>query len=67
MQFTTISQMVSELVGWDSACSNDPPVISHLSSGEYAVDEDTFQSTMKYIFTFIEKVHRILPRSMAIR
>jgi condensin complex subunit 1 len=33
-------------------------VISHLSVGEHAVDEDTFQSTMKYIFSFIEKVKR---------
>ena len=24
--------------------------------GEHSVDEETFQSTMKYIFTFIEKV-----------
>lgn len=31
-------------------------VISHLSVGEHAVDEETFQSTMKYIFSFIEKV-----------
>lgn len=34
-------------------------VISHLSTGDHAVNEDTFQSTMRYIFTFIEKVgHR---------
>lgn len=31
-------------------------VISHLSVGDHAVDEETFQSTMKYIFNFIEKV-----------
>jgi hypothetical protein len=31
-------------------------VISHLSIGDHAVDEEVFQSTMKYIFTFIEKV-----------
>jgi condensin complex subunit 1 len=31
-------------------------VISHLSIGDHAVDEETFQSTMKYIFSFIEKV-----------
>lgn len=30
-------------------------VISHLSVGDHAVDEETFQSTMKYIFSFIEK------------
>jgi condensin complex subunit 1 len=40
--------------------SNNTSVISHLSSGEFAVDEENFQSTMKYIFTFIEKVPRIL-------
>jgi condensin complex subunit 1 len=45
------------------ASSNNPPVISHLSSGDYAVDEDNFQSTMKYIFTFIEKVRRPPPSS----
>jgi hypothetical protein len=31
-------------------------VISHLSTGEHAVDEETFKSILKYIFTFIEKV-----------
>lgn len=31
-------------------------VISHLSVGDHSVEEDAFQSTMKYIFTFIEKV-----------
>ncbi|KAH7930002.1 hypothetical protein BV22DRAFT_1028970 [Leucogyrophana mollusca] len=35
--------------------NNLPDVISHLSSGEHAVDEETFQSTMKYIFSFVEK------------
>lgn len=30
-------------------------VISHLSVGAHAVDEETFQSIMKYVFTFIEK------------
>jgi condensin complex subunit 1 len=30
-------------------------VISHLSVGDHALDEESFQSTMKYIFTFIEK------------
>lgn len=30
-------------------------VISHLSVGEHAMDEDGFQRTMRYIFTFIEK------------
>ena len=31
-------------------------VISHLSVGAHAVDEEAFQSTMRYIFKFIEKV-----------
>lgn len=31
-------------------------VISHLSVGAHAVEEEAFQSTMKYIFKFIEKV-----------
>ncbi|KAH0581355.1 hypothetical protein H2248_012446 [Termitomyces sp. 'cryptogamus'] len=35
--------------------NNLPDVISHLSTGAHAVDEETFQSTLKYIFTFIEK------------
>ena len=37
-------------------------VISHLSVGEHAVNEDSFQSTMKYIFSFIEKVWDIFYR-----
>ncbi|KAF9528388.1 non-SMC mitotic condensation complex subunit 1-domain-containing protein [Crepidotus variabilis] len=35
--------------------NNLPDVISHLSTGEHAVDEEKFQSTLKYIFSFIEK------------
>ncbi|KAF5379043.1 hypothetical protein D9615_006036 [Tricholomella constricta] len=35
--------------------NNLPDVISHLSTGEHAVEEEVFQSTLKYIFTFIEK------------
>ncbi|KAG7094848.1 hypothetical protein E1B28_005656 [Marasmius oreades] len=46
----------TELSTKDNAIYNNlPDVISHLSTGEHAVDEDRFQSTMKYIFTFIEK------------
>ncbi|KAA1474981.1 hypothetical protein DENSPDRAFT_908815 [Dentipellis sp. KUC8613] len=45
-----------ELSTKDNAIYNNlPDVISHLSVGEHAVDEEVFQSTMKYIFTFIEK------------
>ncbi|KAL5523043.1 CND1 [Sanghuangporus sanghuang] len=46
----------TELSTKDNAIYNNlPDVLSHLSVGEHAVDEETFQSTMKYIFTFIEK------------
>ncbi|EJU02276.1 hypothetical protein DACRYDRAFT_94650 [Dacryopinax primogenitus] len=46
----------SELASKDNAVYNNlPDVISHLSTGEHAVDEETFQRTMKYIFSFIEK------------
>jgi len=39
--------------GWDT-------VISHLSTGDHAVDEEKFQSTLTYIFKFIEKVRGCL-------
>ncbi|KAI0298641.1 non-SMC mitotic condensation complex subunit 1-domain-containing protein [Multifurca ochricompacta] len=40
----------------DNAIYNNlPDVISHLSVGEHALDEEGFQRTMRYIFTFIEK------------
>ncbi|KZT53109.1 hypothetical protein CALCODRAFT_501450 [Calocera cornea HHB12733] len=46
----------SELASKDNAVYNNlPDVISHLSTGDHAVDEETFQRTMKYIFGFIEK------------
>ncbi|KAG8878535.1 Condensin complex subunit [Tulasnella sp. 332] len=46
----------TELSTKDNAIYNNlPDVISHLSVGEHAVDQETFQSTMKYIFTFVEK------------
>ncbi|KAH6918222.1 condensin [Coprinopsis sp. MPI-PUGE-AT-0042] len=46
----------SELSTKENAIYNNlPDVISHLSSGDHAVDEDKFESTMRYIFTFIEK------------
>ncbi|KAG8680740.1 Condensin complex subunit [Ceratobasidium sp. 395] len=41
----------------DNAIYNNlPDVISHLSVGEHAVPEESFQSTMQYIFKFIDKV-----------
>ena len=57
MQSTTICQMVclAYLCIYD-VIELAPTVISHLSIGEHAVDEETFQSTMRYIFSFIEKV-----------
>ena len=36
-----------------------PTVISHLSVGDHAMDEEGFQRTMRYIFTFIEKVRTL--------
>ncbi|KAK7433641.1 condensin complex non-SMC subunit Cnd1 [Stygiomarasmius scandens] len=46
----------SELATKDNAIYNNlPDIISHLSTGDHAVDEETFQRTLKYIFTFIEK------------
>ncbi|KAI0063924.1 hypothetical protein BV25DRAFT_1906937 [Artomyces pyxidatus] len=40
----------------DNAIYNNlPDVISHLSVGDHAIDEEAFQSTMRYIFSFIEK------------
>ncbi|KAH9939915.1 non-SMC mitotic condensation complex subunit 1-domain-containing protein [Amylocystis lapponica] len=46
----------SELSTKDNAIYNNlPDVISHLSVGAHAVDEPVFQSTMRYIFSFIEK------------
>jgi hypothetical protein len=41
-------------------------VISHLSVGPHAVDEEVFQSTMKYIFNFIEKVSLLGERGLTI-
>ncbi|KAL0578388.1 condensin complex non-SMC subunit Cnd1 [Marasmius crinis-equi] len=46
----------TELSTKDNAIYNNlPDVISHLSTGEHALEEEKFKSTMKYIFTFIEK------------
>ncbi|KDQ09126.1 hypothetical protein BOTBODRAFT_179302 [Botryobasidium botryosum FD-172 SS1] len=46
----------TELSTKDNAIYNNlPDVISHLSVGEHAVSEEVFQSTMKYMFSFIEK------------
>ncbi|KIM60515.1 hypothetical protein SCLCIDRAFT_1216792 [Scleroderma citrinum Foug A] len=46
----------TELSTKDNAIYNNlPDVISHLSAGEHAVSEEIFQSTMRYIFSFIEK------------
>ncbi|KAJ3479305.1 hypothetical protein NLI96_g9147 [Meripilus lineatus] len=46
----------SELSTKENAIYNNlPDVISHLSVGAHAVDEEVFQSTMRYIFSFIEK------------
>ncbi|KAI0038666.1 hypothetical protein FA95DRAFT_1567609 [Auriscalpium vulgare] len=40
----------------DNAIYNNlPDVISHLSVGEHAIEEEAFQSTMRYIFDFIKE------------
>ncbi|WVQ81007.1 hypothetical protein IAT38_003114 [Cryptococcus sp. DSM 104549] len=46
----------TELSTKDNALYNNlQDVISHLSIGSHAVDEETFERTMRFIFTFIEK------------
>ncbi|KAN0063421.1 condensin complex non-SMC subunit Cnd1 [Thecaphora frezii] len=46
----------SELSTKENAVYNNlPDIISHLSIGKHAVDEETFARTMKFIFTFIDK------------
>ena len=46
----------SELSTKENAVYNNlPDIISHLSIGKHAVDEETFGRTMKFIFTFIDK------------
>ncbi|EJF55739.1 hypothetical protein DICSQDRAFT_184215 [Dichomitus squalens LYAD-421 SS1] len=45
-----------ELSTKDNAIYNNlPDVISHLSVGAHAIDEEKFQNTMKFIFGYIEK------------
>lgn len=47
----------TELSTKDNALYNNlQDVISHLSTGAHAVDEETFERTMRFIFTFVEKV-----------
>lgn len=57
--------MVSSLATIRSILADMPPVISHLSVGAHAVDEEAFQSTMKYIFKFIEKASSRNPSPLA--
>ncbi|OCF41749.1 condensin complex subunit 1 [Kwoniella heveanensis CBS 569] len=46
----------TELSTKDNALYNNlQDVISHLSIGEHKTDEETFERTMRFIFTFIEK------------
>ncbi|KAI0723732.1 non-SMC mitotic condensation complex subunit 1-domain-containing protein [Cerioporus squamosus] len=45
-----------ELSTKDNAIYNNlPDIISHLSVGAHAIDEEKFRDTMKYIFKFIDK------------
>ncbi|KAF8679984.1 Condensin complex subunit [Rhizoctonia solani] len=56
-----------ELSTKDNAIYNNlPDVISHLSVGEHSVPEEAFQSTMSYIFKFIEKVLLFFSASLLI-
>lgn len=48
----------SKLVFWWLDLILIGSVISHLSIGHHAVDEETFQKILKHIFTYIEKVRR---------
>ena len=51
----------TELSTKDNALYNNlQDVISHLSIGAHAVDEETFERTMRFIFTFIEKARNPL-------
>jgi condensin complex subunit 1 len=46
-----------ELATKDKAIYNNlPDIISHLSTGHNPVDEDTFQTSMRFIFKFVDKV-----------
>lgn len=46
----------SELATKENAVYNNlPDIISHLSVGKHAVDEETFERTMRFIFNFIDK------------
>lgn len=46
----------TELSTKDKAIYNNlPDIISHLSSGVNPLDEETFRSSMKFIFTFVDK------------
>jgi condensin complex subunit 1 len=51
----------TELSTKDKAIYNNlPDIISHLSSGDSAVSEDTFCKSIKFIFTFVDKVRPFL-------
>ncbi|PWN31904.1 uncharacterized protein FA14DRAFT_82463 [Meira miltonrushii] len=46
----------TELATKDNAVYNNlPDIISHLSIGEHAVDEETFGRVMRFVFTFVDK------------
>jgi len=50
-------QFFTELAKKENAVYNNlPDIISNLSRGENAVDEDSFKRIMKFLFRFIEKV-----------
>lgn len=46
----------TELATKDNAVYNNlPDIISHLSIGQHAVDEDTFGRVMRFVFQFVDK------------
>ncbi|GAA6027146.1 hypothetical protein JCM8097_002429 [Rhodosporidiobolus ruineniae] len=52
-----------ELATKDKAIYNNlPDIISHLSSGNNPVDEDTFQTSMKFIFKFKKEAESVVEK-----
>ena len=55
-----------ELATKDKAIYNNlPDIISHLSSGAMPVAEDTFQTSMRFIFKFVDKVNFLFSFSLS--
>lgn len=57
----------TELSTKDKAIYNNlPDIISHLSSGATAVSEETFGKSIRFIFTFVDKVSQSSPSSLSL-